>query len=109
MNSGLPAAVSASARNVLTDYVDGCSTRWERFKPAFLKWWHGYIDEPAPHKAKRTQAAPVADEKAWTPERISVSQLVWGDGFTFPGGADYALQLAKTLCLAKDKSLLDLG
>jgi cyclopropane fatty-acyl-phospholipid synthase-like methyltransferase len=35
--------------------------------------------------------------------------LIWGDGFTFPGGIDYTLELAKTLCLSKDSTVLDIG
>jgi cyclopropane fatty-acyl-phospholipid synthase-like methyltransferase len=115
MSTGLTAAENPhGTRFAVTDYLDACRSRgrdrWKRFKPAFVKWWHGYIDEPTPKKSRRKPLAPVIEEeKPWTPERISVSQLVWGDGFTFPGGADYALALAKTLCLAKDKTLLDLG
>jgi hypothetical protein len=38
----------------------------------------------------------------WPRERIKVAQLVWGDGFTFPGAVDFVLKLAVPLTLARD-------
>jgi SAM-dependent methyltransferase len=45
----------------------------------------------------------------WSRERIKVAQLVWGDGFTFPGAVDFVLKLAVPLTLARDAIGLDLG
>jgi SAM-dependent methyltransferase len=89
-------------------------------------WWEGYeYDKPA---AAGQQAEPVSAQEAahpdpikppmtgkvvvkdqWSRERIKVAQLVWGDGFTFPGAVDFVLKLAVPLTLARDAIGLDLG
>jgi hypothetical protein len=72
-------------------------------------WWEGYR-LPAGSGAKVKPASPSAAGPAlkskpataeqaksapppkdhWSPERILVAQLIWGDGFSFPGGGDFA-------------------
>jgi cyclopropane fatty-acyl-phospholipid synthase-like methyltransferase len=86
-------------------------------------WWEGYyLDsgiEPQPG-AENTPAGAVAKSSAgpaaapapndqWSEGRIKVAELVWGDGFSFPGGAEHVLHLVKPLGLNKDKTLLDFG
>ncbi len=96
-------------------------------------WWEGYEYSQAP-KAKPAGAPPVQPpatpnaapaahpdpvrppmdgkvvvKDSWPPERIKVAQLVWGDGFTFPGGERFALDLARALGLADGATAMDLG
>lgn len=88
------------------------------FKRRFHAWWEGYeyvpeasaeaapdAADPAPQAT--APVAPPAD--TWTPERVRVAELIWGDGFNFPGGADAALQLVQPFGLNKEKTLLDVG
>lgn len=86
------------------------------FKRRFHAWWEGYdyVPEPANESvgdgagaAAATAKAPRAD--AWSPQRIRMCELIWGDGFNFPGGADAAMALLEPLSLAREQTLLDLG
>lgn len=80
--------------------------------------------EPAPESAPESAPVPDAEhpdpikppmtgkivvKDAWPPERIKVAQLLWGDGFTFPGAEEFALALAAPLALGPDSIGLDLG
>lgn len=88
-------------------------------------WWEGYR-LPAEGKPKVAgSAAPAATAKSkpavveaakpappkdfWSPERILVAQLIWGDGFSFPGGGDFAADLAASLIVDKRSTVMDLG
>jgi SAM-dependent methyltransferase len=88
-------------------------------------WWEGYeYDKPtAPSQAEPAPAQEAAHpdpikppmtgkvvvKDQWPRERIKVAQLVWGDGFTFPGAVDFVLKLGSPLALARDAIGLDLG
>ncbi|MBL8830965.1 MAG: methyltransferase domain-containing protein [Rhodospirillales bacterium] len=93
-------------------------------------WWEGYVYEPRPQaKAPAASPAPAAgaadakhpdpvrlptDGKVvvkdqWPPERIKVAQLIWGDGFTFPGGEEFAVEMARPLALHDGDTAMDLG
>jgi SAM-dependent methyltransferase len=89
-------------------------------------WWEGYeYDKPAaagaqtapapaqeaphPDPVKPPMSGKVVVKDQWPRERIKVAQLVWGDGFTFPGAVDFVLKLAVPLTLARDAIGLDLG
>jgi SAM-dependent methyltransferase len=91
-------------------------------------WWEGYRlpsgskPRPAPAPAtaagpaSRSRPAPAEQAKAppppkdhWSPERILVAQLIWGDGFSFPGGGDFATELAASLIVDKRSTVMDLG
>jgi SAM-dependent methyltransferase len=81
-----------------------------RFRRRCHAWWHGYYLEPDPAPAPSKQADDAKlDGDTWTPQRIKVAELIWGDGFTFPGGVDYALDLVKPMKLNAEKSFLDIG
>lgn len=96
-----------------------------RFKRRFHAWWEGYdyVDAPAEETAgeaadgaagdAESSAAPPPGAEAladqWSVERVRVSELIWGDGFNFPGGAEAALDLIKPFALSKEKTLLDVG
>ncbi len=88
-------------------------TRITKFRKHFHAWWEGYyIDEPpdgreAPEQQPVTEQAKKNDK--WSAERIKVAELIWGDGFTFPGGADHVLQMVKPMTLTSAKSMLDIG
>ncbi len=95
-------------------------------------WWEGYeyVEPPKPAAPATPSEAPppapaspvvhpdpvmppmdgkVVVKDAWPPERVKVAQLVWGDGFTFPGGEIFALELARALRLADGATAMDLG
>lgn len=87
-------------------------------------WWEGYRLPPGERRAKPATApatakpvaaaAPAAKPAAppvdfWGPERILVAQLIWGDGFTFPGGGEFAAELAAALIVDKRSTVLDVG
>jgi SAM-dependent methyltransferase len=94
-------------------------------------WWEGYEygkPEPPPQSAPAAAAdatpqppathpdpiqppltGKVVVKDLWPRERIKVAQLVWGDGFTFPGSVEFVLKLAAPLGLGRDAIGLDLG
>ena len=89
-------------------------SRITKFRRHFHAWWEGYyLDEPAPegHEAPAQPELTEEDKKKdkWSQERIKVAELIWGDGFTFPGGADHVLQMVKPMTLTSAKSMLDIG
>lgn len=92
-----------------------------RARKQFMAWWDGYYlpEEPEPEDAP-AESAPAksepakSDDKAtledrWSQGRIKISELIWSDGFSFPGGAEHVLKLVKPMGLNKEKTLLDLG
>ncbi len=83
-------------------------------------WWEGYDLPPsqaAEGEAPGRPAAPPPSGAAvnsavpdpWSKSRIKVAEMIWGDGFNFPGSADHVVELVKPFGLTKEKSLLDLG
>lgn len=91
-------------------------------------WWEGYrlpsgsnakfkaASTPAAGPASKSKPAPTEPAKSapppkdhWSPERILVAQLIWGDGFSFPGGGDFAAELAASLIVDKRSTVMDLG
>src|SRR5260221_11517253 len=46
---------------------------------------------------------------AWTPDRLVITDALWGEGYQFPGGEIETLRLAKPLGLSAASSLLLLG
>jgi SAM-dependent methyltransferase len=95
------------------------------FRARLHAWWEGYYlsepseksddDAPKPDRAARPQAVPAPDTaqpervETWSQSRIKIAELVWGDGFSYPGGVEHVLHLVKPLGLNKDKTLLDFG
>ena len=83
------------------------------FKRRFHAWWDGYeYIEAAAGEASDAASPPESGQPnadRWTAQRIRIAELIWGDGFNFPGGAEAALDLVKPFDLNKDKVLLDLG
>lgn len=47
--------------------------------------------------------------RIWASRRIEAAELIWGEDFIAPGGAEYAVTLAKPLALTPAMSVLDLG
>lgn len=89
-------------------------------------WWEGYEysakkapdapnapppppDAKHPDPVEPPMTGKVLVKDAWPRERIKVAQLIWGDGFTFPGASDFVLQLAAPLQFGPDAIGLDLG
>ena len=89
------------------------NSKLTKFRKHLHAWWEGYyIDEP-PEGRDVPMQQPVTEEDKkndkWSQERIKVAELIWGDGFTFPGGADHVLQMVKPMTLTSAKSMLDIG
>jgi SAM-dependent methyltransferase len=92
---------------------NGAETRVSRFRKHFHAWWEGYYIDAPPEGREAPELQPVTEEHKkndkWSAERIKVAELIWGDGFTFPGGADHVLQMVKPMTLTSAKSMLDIG
>jgi SAM-dependent methyltransferase len=82
-------------------------------------WWEGYeIGKKRPEQVLRSPRAetkaepstpPAPPKDFWGPERILVGQMIWGDGFTFPGGGEFAADLAQALVVNKNSIAMDIG
>lgn len=85
----------------------------------FHAWWEGYDAKPAtPEDGDDGQsAAKPAPEQGldrhgrplWSATRVEVAETLWGQGFTTPGGEEYAQHLARPLGLNPAMSVLDVG
>src|ERR1700759_5110648 len=53
--------------------------------------------------------APPARTTSWTAARLAVTDRLWGEGFSFPGGEAEGLRLARSLGLSPATSLLLVG
>ncbi|CAK0775182.1 Methyltransferase family protein [Azospirillaceae bacterium] len=107
-------------------------------KTRFIAWWEGYdlsalkhsrsADEPAqppmPAPTPSPQHSPGGAVVApanwkggldrhglplWSATRIEVAEIIWGNGFVTPGGADYFPYLLKPLGLNPAMTVLDLS
>ncbi len=115
---GLGRTANADEGNAASPPIDGDdssadeSSKLTKFRRHFHAWWEGYyLDNPAAGHAAHDQPATEEDKKKdkWSIERIKVAELIWGDGFTFPGGAEHVLQMVKPMTLTSAKSMLDIG
>jgi len=97
------------------------------FGERFRAWWEGY------ELASRTRGSGTRDgdlpdvdadvrpmrppgtkpvstpRELWSPERRTVAQMIWGDGFTLPGGDDYVRNLVNAFALTPADSALEFG
>jgi ubiquinone/menaquinone biosynthesis C-methylase UbiE len=95
-----------------------------RLRKQFVAWWEGYYlpddGKPAEPGAspEDSNAQLEADARAvaagglpdtWSAARVKVSELIWSDGFSFPGGSEHVLKLVKPMGLNKEKTMLDLN
>jgi SAM-dependent methyltransferase len=96
-----------------------------RLRKHFVAWWEGYYlpedaaSEPSAEgggddankrleaDAKAVAAGGLPD--TWSAARVKVSELIWSDGFSFPGGSEHVLKLVKPMGLNKEKTMLDLN
>ncbi len=95
--------------------ADGYIPFAERFKA----WWHG--DGPTKIRTSDGVEAVQPDDivisgsdgqvraSRWPPERIELVQRLWGEGSLHPGGAGYALELARPFNLQPAMTVLDLS
>jgi SAM-dependent methyltransferase len=84
-------------------------SRLAHFKRRFHAWWEGYEADAGRRPIEQAPSDEAKKSDKWSPERIKVAELIWGDGFTFPGGADHVLQMVKPMTLTNAKSMLDIG
>ncbi|MEX0838861.1 MAG: hypothetical protein WD034_04950 [Parvibaculum sp.] len=69
---------------------------------------------PAPKPQAAVPPPEATDTPAETPEppalgRIDIIQKLWGDGFSLPGGSEFAIKLVRPLGFEKDGLYLDLA
>lgn len=111
----------------------GLLERWwaqqEPLRRKLKAWWTGeelspappapVVERPAappPAKAPVTVAAPAEPQwepppppDGWSAERTKMVQWLWGEGFDFPGGVEFILELVRPLGLRSEHSMLDIG
>jgi cyclopropane fatty-acyl-phospholipid synthase-like methyltransferase len=88
---------------------------------AVMNWFGRPLQPPAeaPRATPRLtpflasgEAAPLVSPgppPSWTPERLTTTDALWGEGYQFPGGEIETLRLAKPMGLSKASSLLLIG
>lgn len=95
-------------------------------------WWEGYDAEalaerlaqsageakPAKASAPPARKEPVLPtpteayaevHTAWDKDRVSMAQLVWGEGYCGPGGAEHIVAMSKLLALSPEMSMMHVG
>ena len=85
-------------------------------KSRFLDWWNGRtcteVSEPigAFSDAQMVSESDdtVSQEPPWSSARLQTMEMIWGEGFTIPGGERYARKFLAVLALSSKKSVLDL-
>ncbi len=87
--------------------------RLVKLRRHFHAWWEGYYLDPEiapnpPPPANQPTEEQIKEDK-WSAPRIKISELIWGDGFSFPGGVDHVLHMVKPMTLTSAKSMLDIG
>jgi len=105
------------------------ATLWMEMLLRVIAWWEGMdTDDVARakgikrrHKKKKastppTASAPVSKPAAAPappppapPTRVEFVQMLWGEGFSLPGGKDFAVRLASAADFTKDGYYLDLA
>src|SRR5277367_2673347 len=115
--AGQSQAVNADAKHAVAVPADETAadeaSRLKKFRKHLHAWWEGYYVDNPHEQGEQPSQPPVTEEDKkndkWSLERIKVAELIWGDGFTFPGGADHVLQMVKPMTLTSAKSMLDIG
>jgi ubiquinone/menaquinone biosynthesis C-methylase UbiE len=105
------------------------------FRKRLRAWWEGVdikdLDNPAKTSAKPAAGAPAAKKAAPTPvkppaaaapaatamaadgapamTRVEMLQQLWGEGFSLPGGEDFALKLTQGVDLPTGQPCLDIA
>lgn len=88
-----------------------------------VAWWEGYdvADIEARLRAKKgagkvgmladtdTKELDEVKKEQWTEVRIQVSELAWGEGYCGPGGPNNVIELARSLTLTSEKSIMIIG
>ena len=76
-------------------------------------WWEGAEQEPAPDAlsvrvdgAPRPASSAEVDLRSWSAERVEIAQLLYGPGWTSPGGDTLYVELLKTVPLSAGDSVL---
>lgn len=79
-------------------------------------WWSGYDVVVHQRKAAEAVAAPprvVLGERdparPWQTTRVLLAQMLWGEGFSLPGGPEEACKLAKPFALDPAMTVMELG
>lgn len=79
-------------------------------------WWKGYdvvVRPKSPARAATAPARPVIGrldpDMPWRTHAVILSELLWGEGFSLPGGAEEALRLAKPFALDPAMTVVDLN
>lgn len=82
-------------------------------------WWDGCdlvvheVDEPAAAAAIETPARTTIGyrdpDRPWETPRVKLAQMLWGEGFSHPGGVDEAVRLVKPFALDPAMTVLDLS
>ena len=96
------------------------TTLWQDLLLRLIAWWDG-VDTDALARSRgikrwKRKQTPAKDALAEAPEpeappltRIDLLQRLWGDGFSLPGGADFALRIAGAGKIQTGASCLDLA
>jgi SAM-dependent methyltransferase len=87
------------------------------FKQRFLAWWEGVEAPAAPPWPKQARVAEAEAEASpqpiklepWENAVIRVRHAIWGEGFRWPGGVPFVLELVKPFAINSSMSMLDFG
>lgn len=101
------------------DKDDGGGSK-HSLKKRLRAWWEGYellpFDENGEGGSSTVSGAGegAEDETAeavpeWNPSRQKLVELIWGEGFSAPGGPEHVVDLAQPFGLTAENTMLEIG
>jgi cyclopropane fatty-acyl-phospholipid synthase-like methyltransferase len=89
-------------------------------------WWEGYDIDDIKARLSRGEEDPFVDDEAvtednqdgddtpsealvWDDKRLETTQLIWGEGYCGPGGAEYVASMSKLLGMTSEMSVSVIG
>ncbi|MBT6037453.1 MAG: methyltransferase domain-containing protein [Kordiimonadaceae bacterium] len=87
-------------------------------------WWEGYDIDDIKAKLNRSDEDPFLDDEedeedeldgnapeamSWSNKRLETAQLIWGEGYCGPGGAEYVASMSKLLGMTSEMSVAVIG
>lgn len=87
------------------------------FKLRLKAWWEGcdvivHRRKPDPAAIETPERKVIGyrdPERPWETPRVKLAQMLWGEGFSHPGGAEEAIKLVKPFALDPAMTVLDLS
>ncbi len=100
---------SSGERQSFGPWIKGIITGKGDRQPSLIPEHEEAESEEEDEEEEEEEEEEEKDQRIWPPERVDLTDRLWGDGITTPGGAEYVIEFVQLLALSDAKSLLNLG